>query len=113
MYTNSFQELGAETTGTRVNTSRLKERITIQVAELQCFTEGRNASFALREDLGTALKKSHKENFDDQTIYLTKVAAIIRKDILSHQYSFNGTFEHNCQVTLVPSSLLLFYSHAP
>ena len=107
MYTNRLQQLGMENTA-RPNSSRLKERIIAQVPDLQLYNKGRDVYLAFGEDVGNALQKVHKEDSDDEAIHLAKAAAIVRKDILTNKYSFNGSFERDCQLRSIPASLLSF-----
>ena len=107
MYTNRLQQLGMENTA-RPNSSRLKERIIAQVPDLQPYNKGRDVYLAFGEDVGNALHKVHKEDSDDEAIHLAKAAAIVRKDILTNKYSFNGSFERDCQLRSIPASLLSF-----
>lgn len=107
MYTNRLQQLGMENTA-RPNSSRLKERIIAQVPDLQPYNKGRDVYLAFGEDVGNALHKVHKEDSDDEAIHLAKAAAIVREDILTNKYSFNGSFERDCQLRSIPASLLSF-----
>ena len=96
MYTDCLQQLGYECT-TRVNTSRLKERLLCQIPDLQAYVKGCNVFFVFTKDVGNALHKLHKDDLDDEAMHLVKTASIIRKDIHANKYSFNGSFEQNCQ----------------
>ena len=103
MYKNRLEQLGVEST-TRVNTTRLKECLVFQVPELESYSEGHGAYLAFRENIGQALHKLHKEDYDDEAIHLAKAASIVRKDILANKYTFNGSFEQS-QLSSVPPSL--------
>ncbi|VDI63778.1 Hypothetical predicted protein [Mytilus galloprovincialis] len=42
------------------------------------------------------------KNYDDEALLLSKVAQIVRKDMIAMQYILNGTFETGCQQNSVP-----------
>ena len=50
MYKSCLQRLGCDTT-TRVNTSRLKERLVFQIPGLQCYNKGRDVYLDFRDDV--------------------------------------------------------------
>ena len=54
MYKHRLEQLGVEST-TRVNTTRLKERLVFQVPELESYNEVHGAYLAFRENIGQAL----------------------------------------------------------
>lgn len=105
MYKFCLQRLGCDT-ATRVNSSRLKERLVFQIPGLQCYSKGLDVYLAFRDDVGFALHKAHDQDCDEEAMHLAKTAAIVRKDMLSSKYSFSGSFESDCQPKSVPASLL-------
>ena len=107
MNTNRLQQLGMENTA-RPNSLPLKERLIAHVPNLQPYNKGLNVYLAFGEDVGNALHKIYKKDFDDETIHLVKAAVIVRKDVLANKYSFNGSFERDCQLRSIPASLLSF-----
>ena len=82
MYKSSLQRLGCDTTAC-VNTSRLKERLVLQIPGLQRYNKGRDVYWAFRDDVGFALHKAHEQDCDEEAIHLAKTAAIVRKDMLT------------------------------
>lgn len=106
IYTSALEQLGITTTA-KFNTYHLKERIVHQVHSLEYLNKGHDVYLVFREDVGNMLQKGHKD-LDDEGMHLAKAAAIIRKDVLGNKYSFNGSFDENCQVRSVPQSLLSF-----
>lgn len=106
IYTSALEQLGITTTA-KFNTYHLKERIVYQVHSLEYLNKGHDVYLVFREDVGNMLQKGHKD-LDDEGMHLAKAAAIIQKDVLGNKYSFNGSFDENCQVRSVPQSLLSF-----
>lgn len=105
LYTSRIAQFGDGSVQTRVNTTRLKERILCQVPDLRAYKQGRHVFLAFRDDIGASLQRAHT-SYDEDAIHLAKAAGIIRKDMQSVKNSFNGSFDQNCQVTSVPESLV-------
>ena len=61
---------------------------------------------AFDKDVGQALKSAYGHDYDNEAVYLTKVAEIIPRDIFSRSQNFNGIFEEGCQEKSIPESLL-------
>ena len=107
MYQSCRQQLSTNSE-TRVNTSRLKERILMHVPELEAYNKGRDIYLALKKDVGAVLQKVHMEDCDEEAMHLAKTAAILRKDMFANKYSFTGSFEPHSQANSIPASLLSF-----
>ncbi|EDO43913.1 predicted protein [Nematostella vectensis] len=107
LYTRYLEQLGVVMSA-RLNTSRLKQRILNQLPELEQYNNGRDVYLAFRKDVGEVLQKAHKEDKDEEGIHLAKAATIIRNEIIEHKYSFDGSFDENCQRRSVPPSLVSF-----
>ncbi|KAK3736786.1 hypothetical protein QZH41_011732 [Actinostola sp. cb2023] len=90
----------------RVNTTRLKERLLIHLPGLEDHNNGRDVYLAFKDDLGRMMEKAHQEDCDEEAIHLAKAASIVRKEILAMKYSFDGSFDSDCQTKSVPESLL-------
>ena len=56
-------------------------------------------------DIGTALKRSQRDDSDNKASCLAKAASIVRKDMLEKKTTFTGTFEKNCQNDSIPQCL--------
>ena len=67
MYKSCLQRLGCDTTS-RVNTSRLKERLVFQIPGLQCYNKGRDVYLAFRDDVRFALHKAHEQDCDEEAM---------------------------------------------
>ncbi|KAK3730385.1 hypothetical protein QZH41_004674 [Actinostola sp. cb2023] len=107
MYQSCREQL-SKNSDTRVNTSRLKERILMHVPELEAYNKGRDIYLALKKDVGAVLQKVHMEDCDEEAMHLAKTAAILRKDMFANKYSFTGSFEPHSQANSIPASLLSF-----
>ena len=103
-YTRRMKQLCGDTTQ-RVNTSRLKERILCQIPDLNAYKQGRDIYLAFRSDLAATLQRAHS-TCDEDAIHLAKAASILRKDMQAMHYSFDGSFDHDCQETSVPESVV-------
>ena len=104
-YTSRLKQLG-ENTPARIHTTRLKDRILSQIPALEEHKQGRNVFLAFKTDLANALQKAHKEDSDEEAMHLAKAAIIVRKEMFTQKYKFDGSFESNCQANSVPPSLV-------
>ena len=77
-----------------------------QSTDLKAYKEGRDVLLAFDRDMGAALRKFYKEDFDNEAICLAWAAKIVRIYILQLQATFTGSFDDACQVNSVPQSLL-------
>ncbi|KAL5017940.1 hypothetical protein ScPMuIL_003662 [Solemya velum] len=50
-----------------------------------------------RAKIGEAITIACSNNYDDDAIHLVPAAEVLRKEILSREYSFGGSFEPNCE----------------
>ena len=106
LYTERLKGLGADM-NSRVNSTRLKERILTQIPDLQAYTQGRDILLAFKANAGVALKQALESDFDEEAIVLARAAEIVRRDILQHDKSaFTGSFSKECQQQSVPQSLM-------
>ena len=105
MYKSRLMQLGEKATE-RIHTTRLKNRILSQNPSVEEQKNGRDVFLAFKSDLANVLDKAHNEDYDEEAIHLAKAASIVRKDMLSKKYTFNGSFESNCQLNSVPASLV-------
>lgn len=95
------QQLGGDTS-TRVHSTNLRDRILENVPGLQAHRQGREAMLAFNDDVGQALKNLYDQDFDSEAMILLKATKIIRRDILTRNAKFKGTFESNGQQHAVP-----------
>ena len=88
-----------------VHLTRLKDRIVANFPELKAFTEGRDILLISNDDIGIALRKACESNTDDDALTLSRAARIVRKQMMSPQTKFNGSFLPNCQAEAILHSL--------
>ena len=105
LYTARLEQLGVKQ-DSRLNSTKLKDRILSHFPDLSAHREGRDVLFAFSSDVGSALRKACDVDYDDEAICLARAAKIVRRDMLKTQSSFTGTFDQNCQVKSIPQSLL-------
>jgi len=103
LYKRRLEQLGVE--NAEVNSTRLKDRLLAEIPDLEAHRKRRDVLLAFNKDVGSAL--SHTSCYSEAVI-LAKAAKILRKHMLDHNSSFNGTFQDGCVDEAVPPSLLLF-----
>ena len=103
-YSVRLQQFGIEQ-DTRPHRTDLKNRIIAHFPDLKAYKEGRDVLLAFDRDMGAALCKLCKENFDE-SICLARAAKIVRKDMLQLHATFTGAFDEACKVNFVSQSLL-------
>ena len=103
-YSARLQQFGIEQ-DTRSHSTDLKNRIIAHFPHLKAYKEGRDALFASDRDMGAALCKLCKEDFDDEAICLAQ-AKIVQKDMLQLHATFTGAFDEACKVNSASQSLL-------
>ena len=105
LYSSRLEQLGAYVPE-RVNSTRLKERLLSQLPDLREYNEGREVKLAFSSDISTALQFAQNYDYDAEAIHLAKAATFVRKEMLTKQQHFNGSFESDCHHQAVPKSLL-------
>ena len=102
MYKAKLAELGVN--ASRVNTTRLKDRILSTLPHVSAQTQGRDI-LILDQDVGEAIKLANDQDTDAEAMHLARAAKIVRKDIFKQNQSFQGTFQNDYQESSVPPSL--------
>ena len=105
LYSSRLEQLGAYVLEL-VNSTRLKERLLSQLPDLREYNEGREVKLAFSSDISAALQFAQDYDYDAEAIHLAKAATFVRKEILTKQQHFNGSFESDCHHQAVPKSLL-------
>ena len=106
LYKNRLEQLIGKAVPSRIHSTELKNRILNHFPELRAYKNKNRVLLAFEDDVGLALKKAFENDYDTDAIHLSKCAKIIRKEVLSKKYVFNGTFEKGCQKEAIPPSLL-------
>ena len=81
LYSARLQQFGIEHF-THPHSTDLKNCILAHFPDLKAYKEGRNVVLAFDREIGAALRKFCKEDFDDGAICLARAAKIVRIDIL-------------------------------
>jgi hypothetical protein len=104
MYKSRLHQLTSQVSE-RVNSTRLKEHLLLQIPGLKSYTEGREVLLAFETDIGAVLHKACNSS-DSHAIHLAKAAGVVRQDMLTKKHRFNGSFGPDCQKQAVPGTLL-------
>ena len=110
LYTSRLNELDKDETSA-VHATRLKNRILGYFPELEAYHEGRDVLLVTSEIAGQSIRKTCQLDGESETVLMSRVADLIRRDIFSHEYPlFDGSFTEDCQQRSVPQSLLTLMS---
>jgi len=96
-------------TDSKLNTSRLKERLLQNFPDLMSLPRGRDILLSFKDNVGAALMHV-KNQSDADAVHLMHSAQIIRNEIFSITCAFNGTFSSTSQRDAVSPSLLTLVS---
>jgi len=88
----------------RVHTTRLKNRLLSEPPDLQAHAEGKDILLSFKKDVGPTLRKSC--DHDSDAMHLVRAAQVVRQEMFDTTFSFDGSFQANCQHDAVPPSLL-------
>ena len=109
LYDERLDQLGVAR-ASKVHSTDLKNRLLAYSPSLTAYKSGREVLLAFDDDVGHALKRACLEKQDEEAVYLSKAANIVRRDILRHKNSFTGSFEKGCLEQAVPKSLTAIVS---
>ena len=103
-YISHLQSMGIHKA---INKTRLKEKILESLPEAQEQFDGRNTIIIFESGMKTMIIDAlKKRDYTEDACAISKVANIIRQDILQHEtYKFTGSFTSGCQESSVPASL--------
>ena len=104
LYSAKLEELGI-TSSSKINTTRLKERLLGAFPDLSAHTQGRDVLFIFNHAIGDAIRKACEQDFDSEALHLARAAKIVRRDLFKMTSIFSGTFPSDCQAKSVPESL--------
>ena len=82
----------------KLNISRFKETLLASCAELTAVPHGRDVLLTFNEHLGATLKQMNA-NPDSDAVKMVHTAKLVRAEIFSSEYTFDGTFKDSftCQ----------------
>ncbi len=105
LYMSRMEQLGF-VSDTRVNTTRLKQRLLAHFPDLRAQSKGRDVLLVFDEDIGAALGKACEQDSDSDAVHLARAAQIVRRHMFEDPKPFNGSFEEMCQEKSVPNLVL-------
>ena len=88
-----------------MHSTRLKERLLLQIPELRAEQLGRHVLMLFKKDIGDAVKRVIADDMDADAVHLVRAAHVVRKNMLERAYEFTGSFENGCELNAVPPSL--------
>ena len=104
LYKSRMEQLGVEV-DSRVDSTRLKERLLAEFPDMRAYTKGRDVLMAFEHDIGTALAKACELDDNEDAMHIARAAQIVRRHIFDEAKPFNG-FPKQCQEDSVPKLLL-------
>ncbi len=107
LYKARIEQLHGSIIKERIHGTHLKHKILAYFPDMGEYKIGNLVHLALQDDVGLALKQAFEDR-DSTTVQMANCAQMIRKDILSNKYAFDGIFEKGCQIDSIPPSLLSF-----
>ena len=93
MYASQLEQLGIELAG-EIHSTRLKNRIVDRITIIHAYQEGRENLLAYDSDIGTALKRSERDESDKEAYWF-----VGEEDVIY------WTFKKNCQNDSIPQCL--------
>ena len=105
LYTTRMEHLGVALC-TKVNSTRLKERLLAQLPGLRAQRKGRDVLLAFDEDIVEALGKACEQDCDTEAVHLARAAQIVRRYMFEDTDRFSGSFQGGCQEDSVPNVLV-------
>ena len=103
LYKDRLEQLGV-TVDSRIHSTRLKNRLISELPELRAHSEGRDTLLTFQKNTGPALKKAC--DHDSDAMHLVRAAEVVLRDMFETRFSFDGSFQADCQKDAVPPSLL-------
>ena len=104
MYVSRLEKLGIKLE-TRLNTTRLKERLLMQIPDIRAYNRGRDVLLGFEDDVGSAFDKACELDSDSDALHLARAAQVVRRHMFLESNSFTG-FSNGCQEKSVPPLLL-------
>ena len=87
-----MQRLGVKL-DTRVDSTRLKQRLLAQFPDMRANTKGRDVLLIFEEGVGDALTKACELDSDTDVVHLARAAQTVRRHIFEEGEPFNGFTE--------------------
>jgi len=103
LYKIRLEQLGV-TVDSRIHTTRLKNRLLYELPDLRAHSEGRDTLLTFEMNIGPALKKAC--DHDSDAMHLVRAAQVVCREMFERKFSFDGSFQLDCQKDAVAPSLL-------
>ena len=110
LYATRIEQLGVPL-DTRMNTTKLKERLQAQLPGICAQSKGRDVVLAFDVNIAEALGKACEQDFDSELVHLAQAAQIIRRYMFEEANSFTGSFEGACEQEAVLWALVYMVLH--
>ena len=109
LYLQRLKEYGCLDVCTEnIHSTRLKEKILSRISRLHESKKGRDVVLTFKDEVGSAIYKACKQDFEEDGICLSSAANIVRKQIFQHiQATEKFSLEEGSQNTSVPRSLVM------
>ena len=78
------------------------------IPDLRAQKQGRDVMLMFNKDMGNAIKIACSKNNDDDAVHLAGAANILRNDIFTKEYIFDGSLNSGCERDAVPESVFAF-----
>ena len=105
LYVSRLDQLGVDTSNVQ-NSTRLKERLLVQLPGMMSYNKGRHVYLAFNDDVGDLVHTAFSADIDEQSVLMTKVARTLRKDMFSHKSSSPPCIDLKNQSDSVPQTLI-------
>lgn len=93
----------------KVNISRFKDRLLSSCPDLTAVPHGRDVLLTFNEHLGATLKHMNAYS-DNDAVKMVQTVQLVRAEIFSSEYIFDGTFNDSFSKASVPPTLLALIS---
>eukprot|EP00112_Aurelia_sp_Birch-Aquarium-sp1_P011752 Seg2473.2 transcript_id=Seg2473.2/GoldUCD/mRNA.D3Y31 product="hypothetical protein" protein_id=Seg2473.2/GoldUCD/D3Y31 len=112
LYSQRLKEYGSpDVCIEKIHSTRLKEKIIGRIPELHEGRKGRDIILTFKEEIGSAIYRACKQDYEEDGICLSSAAKIVRKQILQHDRADGELLlAKGCQEGSVPRSLVTLIS---
>lgn len=104
LYSNRIDQLCPD--APKTNSTRVKERLMVQLPQLRAYNHGREVWLMFDDDVGETVKRATLYDEDCASVHLACAASIVRDEILKQETFFDRSMKTGCQKESIPRSLL-------
>ena len=105
LYTQRIEQLGVDVLISRVNPTRLKEKLLSNMPNLEAYNSNYEVILTFKKDIGDTLLTTCKQDSDSDAIVLMRAAQKVRTEIFQMKYDFQGSLDDH-QYDILPQSLV-------